>query len=110
MIYNGTCMGVVGLYYTTAYTTVYGMADGLYYTTVCGMADTPAGGGHPGGRRTGGHPGGQRTGGHPGGHYSTGNGYTCLRYGGKEIMREPQGGGREDVSTIIFLNSTGFPK
>ena len=47
------------------------MADGLYYTTVCGMADTPAGGGHPGGRRTGGHPGGRRTGGHPGGHYST---------------------------------------
>ena len=51
-----------------------------------GLADTPAGSG-------------QRTGGHPGGHYSAGNGHTCLRYGGKEIRREPQGGGREDVST-----------
>jgi hypothetical protein len=58
----------------------------------------PADGGHPGGRWTGGHPGGRRTGGR----------YCILRVdvhayatrmGEGRIRREPQRGGRKDVST-----------
>ena len=42
----------------------------------------PAGGGHPGGRRTGGHPGGRRT----GGRYTT-DGHACSRYGRRRTLR-----------------------
>jgi hypothetical protein len=48
--------------------------------------------------------GGRRVGGHPGRQADTPRalcygGDTCLRYGGRGIRREPQRGGRENVST-----------
>ena len=64
------------------------------------MAGHPADGGHPGGRRTGGHPGGQRT----GGGAILRMGIHAYAMGEGRIRREPQRGGREDVSTHPLLS------
>jgi hypothetical protein len=65
------------------------------YIYILKYGGPPADGGHPGERRTGGHPGGRRT----GGRYTT-DGNTCAMGEGR-IRREPQRGGREDVSATV---------